>query len=137
MLTGLDHVQVAAPRQSEARARQFYGTLLGLEELAKPPNLAARGGAWFALGDGRQLHVGVAGDFAPAIKAHPAFRVRDLDALRARLETAGVATRDEEPLAGARRFYANDPFGNRLEFLEPSESAGGGAESTTAPALRR
>lgn len=125
MLTGLDHVQVAAPRQSEARARRFYGALLGLAELAKPPNLAARGGAWFALGDGRQLHVGVSDGFAPATKAHPAFRVRGLDALRARLEAAGIPTRDEEPLAGARRFYADDPFGNRLEFLEPGEQATG------------
>jgi len=118
VLTGLDHVQVAAPRAAEAAARSFYGEALGLAEVAKPPNLAARGGLWFALPDGRQLHVGVTDGFAPATKAHPAFLVRDIDALRARLEQAGIATREDEPLAGARRFYADDPFGNRLEFLE-------------------
>lgn len=118
MLTGLDHVQVAAPPASEEAARRYYGEILALVEVVKPPNLAARGGVWFALPDGRQLHVGIAGDFAPSNKAHPAFLVRDLAAFRVRLEAAGIATREDEPLAGARRFYADDPFGNRLEFLE-------------------
>lgn len=118
MVSGLDHVQVAAPPASEQEARRFYGALLGLEEIPKPPTLARRGGAWFALADGRQLHLGVTDGFAAATKAHPAFRVRGLAELRARLMAAGVLTRDEEPLEGASRFYADDPFGNRLEFLE-------------------
>lgn len=115
----LHHLQLAMPPGGEARARAFYGELLGLPELPKPPNLAARGGCWFRLGE-RELHLGVEPDFRPARKAHPAMLVADLAALRARLEAAGVPTREDEPLPGYHRFYADDPFGNRLEFLQPA-----------------
>jgi catechol 2,3-dioxygenase-like lactoylglutathione lyase family enzyme len=110
----LDHVQLAAPRGCEPEARRFYGELLGLEEIEKPEPLRARGGAWFALGD-RQLHIGVEEPFAPARKAHPAFRVSpaELDGLAARL---GEVEWDDA-LPDVRRFYTADPWGNRLEFL--------------------
>ncbi len=115
---GIDHVQVAAPGGCEKAARRFYGGLLGLEELEKPEALKPRGGVWFRVG-AHQLHVGVEEPFAPATKAHPAFRVADLDAVRERLAGAGVAVRDDDgTIPGMRRFYAADPFGNRLEFLE-------------------
>jgi hypothetical protein len=42
-----------------------------------------------------------------------------LDALKARLEEAGAEVWTDEPLEGYDRFYASDPFGNRIEFLEP------------------
>jgi catechol 2,3-dioxygenase-like lactoylglutathione lyase family enzyme len=109
----IDHVQVAAPPRCEAEARRFYGVVLGLEEIAKPEPLQARGGVWFRLAGGQELHVGVDEAFAPARKAHPAFTVDDLDALAARL---GDVTWDDT-LPAVRRFYASDPFGNRLEFL--------------------
>jgi catechol 2,3-dioxygenase-like lactoylglutathione lyase family enzyme len=109
----LDHVQIAGPPGCEAVARAFYGGALGLEEIEKPEPLRARGGVWFRLGGGQELHVGVDGAFTPARKAHPAFAVDDLDALAARL--ADVTWDDALP--GVRRFYASDPFGNRLEFL--------------------
>jgi catechol 2,3-dioxygenase-like lactoylglutathione lyase family enzyme len=114
-IVGLDHVQVAAPPGCEADARRFYGGLLGLAELEKPPALAARGGAWFALGSGQQLHVGVEDDFAPAVKAHPALLVSEgaLEALAERLVTAGCEVRWDDALPGTRRFYAEDPWGNR------------------------
>ncbi len=73
MITALDHVQVAMPAGGEREARHFYSDLLGLDELEKPAALAARGGAWFALPDGRQLHLGVEDPFRPSRKAHPAF----------------------------------------------------------------
>ena len=110
----IDHVQVAAPPGCEEAAREFYGGVLGLRELEKPESLRARGGVWFALGDGQQLHVGVEADFAPARKAHPAFVVDDLDAVAAALRDVQW----DEELPGVRRFYATDPFGNRLEFVE-------------------
>lgn len=47
----LDHVQVAAPPGCEAKARWFYGTLIGLAEVDKPELLRARGGVWFGLKD--------------------------------------------------------------------------------------
>jgi catechol 2,3-dioxygenase-like lactoylglutathione lyase family enzyme len=112
-LLGLDHVQLAAPPGCEDDARRFFGGLLGLEELEKPAALRGRGGCWFALPDGRQLHVGVERPFAAAAKAHPAFRVSDYDALRDRL-----GGEDDDTIPGTRRFYAADPFGNRLEFVE-------------------
>jgi catechol 2,3-dioxygenase-like lactoylglutathione lyase family enzyme len=121
-IEGLDHVQVAAPPGCEREARRFYGELLGLDELAKPEVLAARGGAWFACGV-QQLHVGVVEDFAPARKAHPALRVSDvgeLERLAERLEHAGVAVRWDDELPGARRFSTEDPWGNRVELLAPA-----------------
>jgi catechol 2,3-dioxygenase-like lactoylglutathione lyase family enzyme len=116
-ITGVDHVQVAAPPGCEEAARAFYGGVLGLAELPKPPVLAARGGCWFAAG-GQELHVGVEAEFAPARKAHPGLVVDDLEALRERLREAGQDPQDDETIPGTRRFYAEDPFGNRLEFRQ-------------------
>lgn len=113
----LHHVQIAMPRGAEARARAFYGDLLGLTEIDKPPVLAARGGAWFR-GGGLELHLGVEEPFAPAKKAHPGILTDDLDALAERLRAAGEAVQPDGDFPGMRRFYTADPFGNRLEFLE-------------------
>ena len=112
MISGLDHVQVAAPPGCEAEARAFYGALLGLSEVPKPAALAARGGVWFGF-----VHVGVSPDFVPAAKAHPALRVTDLEVLADRLVEAGVEVRWDEAIPGVARFYADDPWGNRLEFV--------------------
>ena len=116
MITGLDHVQVAAPPGCEAEARGFYGRLLGLSEIEKPPALAARGGVWFACG-AQHLHVGVDPGFAPATKAHPALLTDDLDALAERLTLAGAAVSWDDALPGVARFYTEDPWGNRLELV--------------------
>ena len=115
-IVAIDHVQLAMPAGREAEARRFYAELLGIPERAKPPELAARGGAWFEDGP-LKVHLGVDPDFRPAKKAHPALVVRDLRALVARLRAAGV-TVVEDPQHGADRVYADDPFGNRLELLE-------------------
>ena len=120
-VTGLHHVQVAAPPGCEPAARAFFGDLLGLEELEKPPLLAVRGGCWFSLGAG-ELHVGVEDPFRPAAKAHPALRVDSagaLEALAASLGAAGVAVAwaDEAEIPGQRRFHVSDPWGNRLELV--------------------
>ena len=123
MIEGVHHVQVAAPPGCEEAARGFYGRLLGLAELPKPAGLAARGGVWFAIG-GQELHVGVDAEFRPARRAHPALLVRGLDGLRRRLEAAGVPTRDDAPIAGFRRFHAEDPWGNRVELMERVTSSG-------------
>ena len=120
MIAGLHHVQVAAPPGCEEEARRFFGGVLGLEELPKPEPLASRGGAWFGLGGALQLHIGVAQDFVPAAKAHPAFAVdgaERLTALAARLGGAGVEVVWDEAAPGQSRFYASDPWGNRLEFV--------------------
>ena len=117
MLEGLDHVQLAMPAGGEAVARAFYEAL-GLTEIAKPDSLRARGGCWFA-GPGFELHLGVEQDFRPARKAHPAFLVDDADAAYARLKQLSYEPPQwDTALPGVRRFYAHDPFGNRLEFLQ-------------------
>ncbi|HEX5564585.1 MAG TPA: VOC family protein [Sporosarcina sp.] len=116
-LTGIDHIQIAAPPQSEEKAREFYGNLLGMEEIPKPENLQARGGCWFKCGV-QEVHIGVQADFMPAKKAHPGFTVHALEQLKSRLETAGYKISEEPPIAGRARFFTHDPFGNRIEFLE-------------------
>jgi catechol 2,3-dioxygenase-like lactoylglutathione lyase family enzyme len=116
VITGLDHVQVAAPPGCEAEARGFYGRLLGLPEIEKPAALAARGGVWFACG-AQQLHVGIAADFTPASKAHPALAANELPALAERLTLAGAPVHWDDALPGVERFYTEDPWGNRLELV--------------------
>jgi catechol 2,3-dioxygenase-like lactoylglutathione lyase family enzyme len=117
-LARLHHVQLAIPQGGEADARPFFGDALGMTEVDKPPVLAARGGCWFR-GDGIEIHLGVDDGFRPARKAHPALLVDGLDALAERLVAHGVEVRWDDDFPGHRRFYADDPFGNRLEFLEP------------------
>lgn len=116
-ITGIDHVQVAAPRGCEPEARAFYGVLLELEELPKPEALAARGGCWFRAG-AQELHVGVEDPFTPARKAHPGLVVDDLAALADRLAAAGIEAAYDDSIPGLTRFHAADPFGNRLEFRQ-------------------
>lgn len=106
------------PSGMENEARAFYRDLLGIPEVPKPPHLAKRGGAWFERG-ALKIHLGVEADFRPARKAHPALLVDDLDALVARLKASGVKVIDDEPLEGYARVYVADPFGNRIELMEP------------------
>jgi catechol 2,3-dioxygenase-like lactoylglutathione lyase family enzyme len=122
-LLGIDHVQLAMPAgaEAEASADRFYGTLLGLTQVAKPPALARRGGRWFEQGRTR-IHLGVETDFRPARKAHPALMVDDLNELVARLQADGYPWRWDDELAGVRRGFTDDPFGNRIELIH----AGGG-----------
>ncbi len=115
----LHHVQLAIPPGGEERCRAFWGGVLGMTELDKPAALAARGGCWFR-GGGVEVHLGVEGQFVPARKAHPGFLVKDLRTLAGALEAAGIDVVWDGEFPGHARFYADDPFGNRLEFLEPA-----------------
>lgn len=118
MITGYDHVQLTIPRDGEDVARTFYGELLAMAEIPKPPALAARGGCWFQSGSA-VIHLGVEEPFAPARKAHPAFLVEDLDALQTQLADAGhECTRADGEIPGVVRFHTFDPFGNRIEFQQ-------------------
>jgi hypothetical protein len=114
----IDHVQIAIPPGGEDLGRRFFGGLLGLEEIPKPQGLEARGGCWFDLGGGVQLHLDVDSDFRPSRKAHLALGTDGLGALRGRLGDSGYPVREGEPVDGRARFFTDDPFGNRIEFLE-------------------
>jgi len=108
------------PDGQEHLARAFYSDVLGLTEEPTPANLAARGGVWFR-GGGARLHLGVERECRAARKAHPALIVRGLAELAVRCRDAGFEPVVDEPLPGFDRFYVFDPFGNRLELLEPVE----------------
>jgi catechol 2,3-dioxygenase-like lactoylglutathione lyase family enzyme len=117
----IHHVLLACPPGSEAASREFYGGVLGLTEIPKPPALARKGGCWFR-GHGIELHLGVEPDFQPARKAHPGLLVSDIDAWAARLQHAGYPVLFDDEFPGMRRFYSQDAHGNRLEFLQPINS---------------
>src|SRR5262245_37638797 len=106
------------PVGGEDAARAFYAGPLGLEEVPKPPALAVRGGCWFEAA-GVKIHLGVEPDFRAARKAHPALVVEDLPALRTALREAGCDVVDDDTLEGYDRAYVDDPFGNRIELMEP------------------
>jgi catechol 2,3-dioxygenase-like lactoylglutathione lyase family enzyme len=119
-IEGIHHVMIAIPRGGEEEARTFYGKALGLRELPKPEPLQARGGLWFSAGS-IQLHLGIDPDFRPATKAHVAIQVSGVTALHDRLIEAGCRVEPDTSLPGFERYYVADPFGNRLELLEPLE----------------
>ena len=120
----LHHAQITIPRGAEAEARAFYCTLLGLCEVEKPGSLAGRGGFWLTVGD-QQVHVGVEDDVERhQTKAHLAYEVDDVGAWRTRLAERGVAPAEQPPIPGYDRFEIRDPFGNRIEFIQPLSALG-------------
>jgi catechol 2,3-dioxygenase-like lactoylglutathione lyase family enzyme len=112
----LDHVQLCIPFGEEERAREFYGGLLGLEEIEKPDVLKPNGGLWFKIAN-IQLHIGVE-EMQGKSKRHPAFEVEDLEKIRGYLTENGVRTKDEPSIPGLSRFSFFDPFDNRIELME-------------------
>jgi catechol 2,3-dioxygenase-like lactoylglutathione lyase family enzyme len=114
----LHHLQLAIPPGSEDACRAFYIGILGMTEIAKPSELAKRGGLWLRA-DALEIHLGVEEDFRPARKAHPGIMTSDIDDLSRHLESSGVDISWDSGFPGFRRFYALDNNGNRLEFLAP------------------
>ncbi len=113
----IDHVQLAMPVDGEAMARAFYVEVLGMVEIPKPAELAARGGCWFESGEVK-IHLGAeTTEFKPARKAHPALVCTAFNDLMARLQDEGVKIRFDED-ATRRRAFVDDAFGNRIELIE-------------------
>jgi catechol 2,3-dioxygenase-like lactoylglutathione lyase family enzyme len=112
----LDHVQLCIPPGEEAKARDFYGRVLGFAELEKPEALKVNGGLWFQVAD-IQLHISAEAAMARS-KRHPAFEVEALDEIRDYFRQHGIEVREEIPVAGQQRLSFFDPFGNRIELLE-------------------
>jgi len=120
MIRGIDHIQLAMPKGAEATAVEFFSGVLGFEQEEKPEPLAGRGGCWFFCGT-TKLHIGAEADFAPQKKAHPALLSDDVDGLAAHLEDAGFPVKWDEALPGRKRFYTEDPFGNRIEIMRDGD----------------
>jgi catechol 2,3-dioxygenase-like lactoylglutathione lyase family enzyme len=114
-ITSIDHVQIAVPRALEAECLRFYRDVFAFPELEKPPELKARGGAWFQVG-ALQMHIGVDPDASPRSKRHICFLTGDLAAARAAVQAHGVAIEEESVAEGLSRFFVRDPAGNRIEI---------------------
>jgi len=112
----LQHVAVTVPVEGLERARDFYSGVLGLREVARPPELAGRPGIWYSFGS-TELHI-QARERVPAGDAdyHPALVVDDIDAWRATFAAHGVPVADQPTIYNRRRFDIRDPFGNRIEI---------------------
>ena len=113
----IHHVQLACPPGSEDALRGFYTGVLGFQELAKPPVLAARGGCWFGgHGSGCTQEQSTT---SARLARHGRACWSMMDAWADRLRAADAPVLFDDGFPGMRRFYTEDPHGNRLEFLEP------------------
>lgn len=122
----LHHAQITIPPGEEDAARHFYCDILGMVEIPKPGALAGRGGFWLRLGS-VELHISPEQTPDPDqryhTKAHLAYQVGDLAYWRGLLAEHGITILESVPIPGYQRFELRDPFGNRVELIQP-ESAG-------------
>jgi catechol 2,3-dioxygenase-like lactoylglutathione lyase family enzyme len=114
-ITGIDHIQIAVPKALEEKCLSFYREVFAFPELAKPPELQARGGAWFQVG-ALQMHVGVDPDASPKSKRHICFLTADLAGAKSAVLKHGVTIEEESVAEGLSRFFIRDPAGNRIEI---------------------
>jgi len=116
-IVGIDHVQLSMLPGGEDEARRFYGDVLGLQEVAKPRELAGRGRCWF-VGTHAAIHLAPEDDFTPHARAHPALVIRHLGAARETLGAANIPIEEDDSDLPVRRCYIRDPFGNRIELVD-------------------
>ena len=113
----LHHAAITVPTDGIEEARNFYSTLLGLQEAPRPAAELGRPGIWYQVGD-RELHIQCRDSYKPERgEHHPALVVDNVAELKAHLVRNGVEIQEAQPLSDRERFFARDPFGNRLEFL--------------------
>ena len=119
VVVGLHHVQLAMPQGEEDAAVEFYATSSAWNR-SRSHRSWRRRRRLVPVGQ-IEFHLGVEDGFRPATKAHPAFMVEGLERMLARLDMGGNrVSEDEVSLAGFHRVYVRDPFGNRIELIEPS-----------------
>jgi|SRR5690349_18251695 len=121
MVVALHHVNVTVPTALEAAAKDFYGSVLDLKQIPKPPT-SRQSGAWYEIG-ATQLHLSVENEVDAALSSrHVCFTVADLKAAEERFRAAGVdILPDPRPIEGVARFYVRDPAGNMLEIVQASQ----------------
>lgn len=120
MKANLHHVNVTVPKALETAAKHFYGVVMGMTEVPKPPESRGRGGAWYQLGQ-LQLHLSVEDGLGENClsKRHVCYTVDDLQLAEQSFRDAGVEIfPDDSPASGWVRFYVRDPGGNRLEIAQ-------------------
>ena len=111
------HISLTIPVGAEDIGRQFYCGILGFKEIEKPDSLKANGGFWVETGN-LPLHIGVEKQSEQITsKRHPAFETNNLEEVRNHLLKHGVKLKDATAIPCYERFYAHDPFGNRIEFI--------------------
>ena len=115
-ILALHHAALTVPTAGLEEARRFYSGLLGLAEAKRPEAELGRPGIWYALGD-TELHIQCRDSTPAPADYHPALIVDDVRGLRAHLQSKGIEIIEAQPLTGCERFFARDPFGNRIEFL--------------------
>lgn len=119
MIKRLHHAQITIPKGAEDEARRFYCNVLGLREVEKPDSLKGRGGLWVEIGE-QQIHLGTEdGVDRTKSKAHLAYEVDNISQWQAKIGEQGIEIGDSVPIPGFERFEIRDPFGNRLEFIQP------------------
>ncbi|HSE31316.1 MAG TPA: VOC family protein [Pyrinomonadaceae bacterium] len=125
MKPSIHHVNVTVPKAVEENSKHFYGVVMGLQEVPKPEESRARGGAWYQLG-AMQLHLSIEdGPGENCIsKRHVCYTVDDLAVAEQKFRDAGVEILpDDIPTPGWSRFYVRDPGGNRLEIAQSTSEA--------------
>lgn len=118
MILGVHHIQITIPEGEEEKAKDYYCRTLGLLEISKPASLQGRGGFWIQVGD-RAVHIGTENGVDRTLtKAHVAYEVDDIRAMKKLLTDAGIKVLDAVPIPGYDRFEFRDPFGNRVECIK-------------------
>lgn len=119
MIIGLHHAQITIPRGTEETGKDFYCKVLGLNEISKPSALQERGGFWLQVGS-QEVHVGTEDGFNRlTTKAHLAYEVKDLSNWRKVLMENDIEILNSVPIPNYERFEFRDPFGNRVEMIQP------------------
>ena len=116
-ITRVNHVNVTVPAAREADARHFYGLVLGLQQIPKPPGPRQNIGAWYELGE-TQLHLSIEdGVHNDKSDAHVCYQVADIAAAEHEFRKAGIdVIADPRPTGGQSRFFVRDPGGNLIEI---------------------
>ncbi|WP_202081194.1 VOC family protein [Caldalkalibacillus salinus] len=128
MIVGIHHAQITIPKEQEHKARHFYCEVLKLKEISKPESLKGRGGFWVEVGN-KQLHIGTEDNVdRTKTKAHIAYEVEDINLIEKRLIDNGIEIIASVPIPGCERFEFRDPFGNRVEWIQPVNEVGDNEE---------
>jgi catechol 2,3-dioxygenase-like lactoylglutathione lyase family enzyme len=115
----LSHVNVTVPAALETAAKEFYGALLGLRQIAKPLGSRQSMGAWYEL-DGAQIHLSLEdGVNNESSDRHICYQVEDIESAELKFREAGIELiPDSRPVAGQSRFFVRDPGGNMIEITQ-------------------